>query len=296
MNNILEILKSWGLGNATVTPMEQRSESTWDIDGKFVLKRFRTTEDLSRSMEFSKRLTSHGIPVITFVPAGNGQLTSPDGLYCLMTKLPGKHRDFFKEQGLAQEMGRELARLHVALADIESTTSCYDSNLLNDWQNRIKPSLSDVSENMVQSVDSDFCKIFPKLPRQLIHRDVHCHNVLFENGRLTGWLDFDITERNVRIFDIAYLLSGLLIGNTHNPVQIKKWCSICDNLLLGYDEVNRLSDKERDALPVMMIMIEFLFVWFWGEQGNAEQRNVALELAKWLYDDYKGGDGNCIAM
>ena len=288
IEDINEILKFWGLDGAVVTPMEQRSESTWDVDGMYVLKRYRTDEDLSRSLKFSKLLTSHGIPVISFIPADNGQLTSPDGLYCLMTKLPGTHVDFFEDQGLAHEMGRELAQLHIALSDIESKTSCIDSNLLNDWHNRIKPSLGDVPEDMVQNVDIAFCGIFPNLPRQLIHRDVHCHNVLFENGHLTGWLDFDLSHRNVRIFDIAYLLSGLLVGNTDDPGKMEKWRSIYIDLLNGYDEINRLSDDERDALPIIMIMIEFLFVWYWEEQGNAEQRSVALELAKWLYNEVTG--------
>ena len=119
MSDIVKILKSWGMGNAAVTSMEQCTESTWDVDGKFVLKHYRTTEDLSRSIEFSKLLTSCGIPVITFIPMNNGQLTSPDHLYCLMTKLPGKHGNFYEEPKLAHEMGRELARLHIALADIE---------------------------------------------------------------------------------------------------------------------------------------------------------------------------------
>jgi len=285
-NEINKALKFWGLDGAIVTPMEQSSESTWDVDGMYVLKLFRTSEDLSHSLKFSELLTSHGIPVIKFIPAYNGQLSSIDGFYCLMTKLPGRHVDFYEEQSLAREMGRELARLHIALLDIESKTTCHDSNLLNDWHDYIKPSLGDVPMCMFQSVDIAFCEIFPKLPRQLIHRDVHCHNVLFEDGRLTGWLDFDISHRNVRIFDIAYLLSGLLIGNIDNPENIEKWHSIYTNLLRGYEEVNHLSNNERDAIPVLMIMIEFLFIWYWKEQGEVEQRGIALELAKWLYNEY----------
>ena len=286
LNEINEILKFWGLDGAIVTPMEQRSESTWDVGGMYVLKHFRAAEDLSRSMKFSRLLSSHGIPVITFIPADDGQITPQDSLYCLMTKLPGKHVDFYEEQSLAHEMGRELARLHIALSDIESKTSCHDSNLLSDWHDRIKPGLGDVSTCMVQSIDTAFCDMFPKLPHQLIHRDVHCHNVLFENGRLTGWLDFDLSHRNVRIFDIAYLLSGLLIGIIDNPVKVEKWRSIYIDLLHGYDEVNRLSDNERNAIPVLMIMIEFLFIWYWEEQGDSEQRGIALELATWLYNEY----------
>ena len=292
INNIEQLLRHWALGDITVTPITSHPQTTWDVGGKYIIKCYRNADDLSRGMRFSELLTPHKIPVAVFIHTKDGQLTTPDGLHCLMTKLQGKHMDFYKEPALAIEMGRELARLHIALVDIESKTSCYDSNLLDDWQNHIKPSLNDVSDDIVQRVDEELCKIFPKLPRQLIHRDVHVNNVLFDNGRLTGWLDFDIGQRNVRIFDMAYLLSGLLIGNTEKFESIEQWHTIYKNLLHGYCEVNPLSDNEINALPVLMIVIEFLFVWFWDGQSNAEQRIVARELAEWLYDKYVEGDGS----
>jgi Ser/Thr protein kinase RdoA (MazF antagonist) len=288
MNNIKQVLTHWNLSDVIATPIESHSQTTWDVDGKYVLKCFRNSDDFSRGTQFSELLIPFKIPVAAFVPTKNGQLTSPDGLYCLMTKLLGKHADFYKEPALAIEMGRGLAELHIALADIESKVSCYDSNLLDDWQTRFKPSLNDVSDSIIHNVDARFTEVFPKLPRQLIHRDVHEYNVLFDDGRLTGWLDFDIGERNVRIFDIAYLLSGLLIGSTDNPEKIKQWHTIYNNLMHGYCEINPLSNYECDALPILMIMIEFLFVWFWDGQNNTEQRKVARELVIWLYEKFVG--------
>ena len=284
------IRETFGLSDATTTPIESYHQSTWDVGGKYILKSYSKNSEISRALQYSNLLTPYGIPVAAIVPTKDGQLTSPDGAYCLMTKLPGKHADLYSEPNLSLEMGRELAKLHIALAEIESKINAYDSNLLDDWKNRIVPSLSDVSESIIKSVDTDFCKVFPKLPHQLIHRDVHLHNVLFDDGRLTGWLDFDIGQRNVRIFDIAYLLSGLLIGNINKPERIEQWHTIYKNLLQGYCEVNLLPGDEVDALPVLMIVIEFLFVWFWGGQDNTEQRNVARELAEWLHNKYMGGN------
>ena len=288
MNSIIQILQHWGLDNAVVTPIMTENtieQTTWDIDGIYILKRYRNIGDLSQGVRFTELLTPHKIPVVAFIPTKDGQLTSPDGLHCLMTKLPGKHADFYREPHLAVEMGRELARLHVALSDVESKIECYDSNLLEDWQKKIMPSLSGFPDEAVKKVDSFFCEAYHKLPRQLIHRDVHLYNVLFDKGCLSGWLDFDIGQRNVRIFDIAYLLTGLLIGNIHEPEKVKTWYKVCSELLRGYDEVNLLSKDERNALPVLMILIEFLFVWFWNERGNKEQRDIAGELAEWLYEN-----------
>ena len=158
----------------------------------------------SRSVQFSKLLALEGIPVAAYILTNEGKLTSPDGLYCLMTKLPGTHADFYEDPDLAYEMGRELARLHTALARIEPKTTCYDNGLLADWQTRIKQSLEGkVSDSIVQNVDTEFRENYPKLPRQLIHRDVHLSNALFDKGRLTGWLNLDISQRIIRIFEFS---------------------------------------------------------------------------------------------
>ena len=291
IDNTEKILNHWGLGDAAVTPIESPSQSTWDIDGKYILKktsRFSNADELKRGIQFSNLLIEQGISVAAFVPTTNGQLTTPDDEYCLMTKLPGKHADFYKEPHLAFEMGRELARLHTSLAAIESEIKCSDNDLLADWKNWIRPGLDGfVSHSIIDDVDTRFHNLYPKLPRQLIHRDVHLHNVLFVGDKLTGWLDFDISQKNVRLFDVAYLLAGLIHRETADAIRVKMWRSFSNELLLGYDEVNLLTPEEREALPVLMIVIEFLFLCSWNGRGNAEQRDSALELAIWLYNDYR---------
>lgn len=51
---------------------------------------------------------------------------------------------------------------------------------------------------------------YDRLPRQLIHRDVHFGNFLFDHGEFSGYIDFDLSQKNIRIFDICYFLTGLL--------------------------------------------------------------------------------------
>ena len=34
------------------------------------------------------------------------------------------------------------------------------------------------------------------LPVQLIHRDVHFGNFLFDEGKFSGYIDFDLSQRN----------------------------------------------------------------------------------------------------
>jgi len=73
MDNIIQALQYWGIEDAVINPTEQASETTWDINDKYILKEFRSFEDLSNSTKFSKLLTSYNIPVVKFIPTKNGE-------------------------------------------------------------------------------------------------------------------------------------------------------------------------------------------------------------------------------
>ena len=284
MDEIEKKLEYWDIRDALIVPIESHWQSTWEVDRKYVLKRYAQTDELARALQFSQMLESCGIPVAVFVPAIDGKFSSADGHYALMKKLEGKHTDLYESPQLAAVMGRELALLHLALAKIEALSKYRDVDLLSDWTNRIKPGIESFVENtVIEDVNLRFRTLFPKQHRQLIHRDVHLGNVLFDGDRLSGWLDFDIVQRNLRIFDICYLLAGMLVGNIDNHVKIDSWRKTKSDLVLGYCEVNPLSSEELDALPVLMVVIEFLFVNYWNEHDNTQQRDLAAELAKWLY-------------
>ena len=102
-----------------------------------------------------------------------------------------------------------------------------------------------------------------------------------------AWLDFDLNHRNARIFDIPYLLAGLLVDNLHDAAKVAVWRQIYDLFLTEYNKVNPLSAAEQNAIPLIMVAIELLFVSFWNRSGNAEQRDTALDLAKWLWSEMK---------
>jgi Ser/Thr protein kinase RdoA (MazF antagonist) len=287
MDSIIQILRNWNLENAAITAIDSPSQTAWDIDGRYVLKRYRNSDEAQRGIQLAELLHAEGIPVIRYIADKNGQLFSPDELCCLMMKLPGRHVDFFEEPQTASAMGAELAKLHIALARIEQGVSCYDVDLFTEWRELFIPSVRGLlADSIIDKVDSRFQAVYPSLPRQLIHRDVHPQNVLFDGGKITGWLDFDIGQKNVRLFDLAYFLSGLLIGNTNDPDKIKVWHTIYRNLVAGYDEVNILSREERDALPILMIVIECLFCWWNKQNGDTEQLEVSIGLSKWLINEF----------
>ena len=96
------------------------------------------------------------------------------------------------------------------------------------------------------------------LPKQLIHRDVHWGNFLFFEGNLSGYIDFDLSQRNIRIFDICYFLAGLLAEETDDAFTKEDWLEWVKSLIDGYESVISLSPEEKSAIPCVMECIEIL--------------------------------------
>ena len=68
--------------------------------------------------------------------------------------------------------------------------------------------------------------------------------------------------------------------------MVKEWELLYQNLLIGYECVNPISDDERTILPYMLIAIELIFVTYWNNNGNIEYRDDAVLLVEWLYNKF----------
>jgi len=287
------ILKHWNLTHMTVTPIVAARVSTWDIGGEFVLKQHEGTEEIDRSLMLSMLLAAEGIPVVTYHPTTEGMMTFYDGqhYYSLMTKLPGSRLDLYEQPDLASEMGRALSRLHIALARIEpKITACSDNDLVAEWHNYIKPGLDGmIPMEQVMRIEALLCELYPKLPRQIIHRDAHMGNVLFDNGQVSGWFDFDISRKDVRLFDLIYLLSYLMPTHLtpHTPERVAIWRSLCDDIIAGYQSIQPLTSVEHDALPMLMMVDGLLFVSFLGYRKEFEKQKATLMGVEWLFGEYE---------
>ena len=95
--------------------------------------------------------------------------------------------------------------------------------------------------------------------KYLIYRDVHFGNFLFFEGKLSGYIDFDLSQRNIGIFDICYFLTGLLAEETDDAFTKTEWLETVKSVFAGYESIIRLSDKEKNAIPRVMECIEILF-------------------------------------
>jgi len=284
----IEIVREfWGLEGESLEHIHtSKHNSSWNIGNKFVLRQQHepNMEKLTQNIHLANLLKAENIPAVIYVKTTLGELATPNGEYCLMEKLSGEHLDFYDSPASMIELGRGLARLHLALSKVEPDLRYKDYDFLSEWNNYIKTGLTGISDEIVNRLEATLFTNYEKLLRTPIHRDVHSQNVLFHDGKLSGWLDFDLTRKDARIFDLAYLLAGLLVGQMNNPEKLNIWKIIYRNLIDGYKEISILNDEEISSLPCLMIAIELLFVTYWNSMGNDKEREKARELAIWLHE------------
>jgi len=279
---VKEILKNWNMENELVElHYESNGNKTWKIGSDYFLKYASNPEELKKSIGLNLALASVGVPVITYLKMLDDDVIY-DKHYCLTKRINGEN---IKTASCVEVriLGYETAKLHLSLSSLELDVNVSDNDFLNEWSGWIKPGLADVNEDMIQLVDEKLTKHYHKLKRSIIHRDVQFGNVMYEDGKFTGWLDFDLTRKDIRIFDLAYFLAGLLMDYLETPEKENEWFAFYDSLIEGYQEIEKFTELELEMIPVLIIAIELLFVAWCGEQGDISGRNGAEKIAVWVY-------------
>lgn len=278
----LDISTHWDIQGEIVAVVT--TPTTWDINGKYILKNVKTENYAQKNVRFSKALRAEGIPVSSFVPpkADGNYVITQDGCYLLMEKLPGNHiRDIFQQdyETIAFDVGVITAKIHKALTTIvhEKQKNVSFDEELRGWIHKELSASNLLTQGEWKKSMEVLLEIYPSLPHQQIHRDLHYGNLLFEGNRLTGVLDFDLGKQDARLFDIAYFLLGQLMEQNDLLAIKDRWFSFIQRFLSGYESITLLEREEKEALPFMMQCIELLFIVFWEQQSNLE---AAMESAR----------------
>lgn len=263
-----EIIKLW---NIEAGEMKQIYHSAWDADGKYVLKAYDNLNGLKRNVQIMKTLRSMDIPTAEIIDLENGEeyVCKGEKYYILTRKLPGSNVTDIRDKKLAFKMGETIGKLHIALQKCEAQLECRDGSLLreiNGWvrDGFIKNGWQFVSEEEFMEAADHLEMVYGQLPIQMIHRDVHFGNFLFDNGEFSGYIDFELTQKNIRIFDLCYFLAGLLTEDVGHGLNPKEWLDTVHEVVTGYENYIVLTDTEKEAMPWVMECIELLFVSYFA--------------------------------
>lgn len=260
---IERILPLWGIENRELL---QIYPSAWELNHSYVIKVYENSKQLERNLKISEILSDCAIPVAKPVLTKTGEkYVACDKYYFLMSgKLQGSNISDIKDKTIAWKMGRAIAQLHAAFRKCEREVEFWDNSLLTEMKGWVRDNLAAdqwriLSEDEYTKTAKFLESIYDSLPKQLIHRDVHFGNFLFHEGNLSGYIDFDLSQKNIRIFDICYFLTGLLAEETDDVFTKTEWIENAKSVIEGYESILPLSEKEKYAIPCVMKCIEILF-------------------------------------
>jgi aminoglycoside phosphotransferase (APT) family kinase protein len=207
-----------------------------------------------------------------------------------MKMINGKHMNPYEgnvyDNGMM--LGRAIAELHSVIGKIGENFNCHDADYIIDLNKWIIPKLNGGGVVIFAEI-VNYCRsfgaLYHTLPRHLIHRDIHMHNMVFSDGVFAGWLDFDNAERNVRLHDLCYLGAMMLVDKWRNKNDAAVWRSIFRGVLDGYSEVFELTVNELAAIPYMFVFIELTFTAFFAGLGQMDIAVNCMEMTEWFYNE-----------
>jgi homoserine kinase type II len=171
------------------------------------------------------------------------------------------------EQAFA--VGQALAGIHLASADFAGSR---ENDLRPaDWRKL----LDECGETGLHSIDpmlpllvaEDLHRLqrdWPEhLPRSIIHADLFPDNVLLLDNKVSGLIDFYFACTDITAYDLAVTHAAWCF--TDHGEQFRS--EISGALVGGYESVRRLSEEERDALPLLAQGAAMRFIatraWDW---------------------------------
>ncbi|MBI1383574.1 MAG: homoserine kinase [Rhizobiales bacterium] len=149
------------------------------------------------------------------------------------------------------ELGRALARLHLAGADFPM---CRENALSHAGWTRLAADIGTAGEEVSAGITdivaaelTALARAWPTgLPRGIIHADLFPDNVFFHDGAITGLIDFYFACNDLYAYDVAICLNSWCFENDRE-FNVTKAAA----LLKGYHSVRPLGSDEIVALPVL---------------------------------------------
>lgn len=284
-NRIKHIITNWNIENPTFT---QIYNTTWQIGNEYILKIYENLGMLERNIKIITILDNMEIPTGKIIPSKKETTYIRDDkyYYILLEKIQGSNIVSLKNNPfLAAEMGEILARLHLAFKQCETQDEFWDNSLLSEMNGWIRNFFQDngwkyIDEKSFDKTVLNLKNLYDKLPVQLIHRDVHFGNFLFNHGRFSGYIDFDLSQRNIRIFDLCYFCIGLLSEEENMDIVEEEWFELLKNIFAGYQKLLVLSPEEIKAVPYVMESIELLFAAYFFGENDVKCAENAMEIYK----------------
>ena len=301
---IEELLTCWPLGAGAITaPLASTGAGGFEVttqDGRhFLLKRRRPGPPPAAEHRMLRLLHQRGLPVAVPLPthAGDTWVAHDDALHELLPWLPGVTGTAARgddERAWAARLGTTVARVHRDLASLPASLSAAGAPMRLDAVASLEGWVAPALERHADSLDlprlrpllaravEDLGEAEAALPVQLIHRDLHPDNLLYEGDALSGVLDFELACTGPRLFDLAYCGTSVLLADWDVRARRARWPSLFAAMVDACERAGGLVPAERAALFPMLCLIELMFIAYAADNGDTDVALANQAALTWL--------------
>ena len=179
----------------------------------------------------------------------------------LAPRLPGRHVDQPNENQCGA-IGKFLAMFHLCTSDLGREAHEHPRNL--SWLNHHAGLSKEVQSKthqreLIEALDGVRIGLerpeIEELPRGVVHGDLFRDNALFDDGKLSGVVDFHHTSQHYWIYDVAVAINDWCTTERH---QLDKNRAVA--LVAGYQEIRSFEDAEVACYPTFGL---YSAVAFW---------------------------------
>lgn len=299
---IKSILKNWNLQNETIrnivlSPKGNINENAFNISDKYVLKVSANLGRMKNNIIIANALNNTELLFANSIKTSDGNDYVCDGelYFMLAERIEGEpiisskiYEGNYEEK--AKYIGQIIGKLHRALETIDNIV-CNEQNIFDEvkesWLEKAKCA-ADLSDDFCTEYLKIFGDLHDKLPVQIIHRDLNPSNIIMKDGKFFGFVDFDLSQRSIRIFDPCYAATAILSETfeDNNNEKMMKWVEIYKNIIYGYDSIANLTSEEKQAIPYVLLSIQIICVgYFSSKEKYKELLKINILMLKWLIEN-----------
>ncbi|MCR5461040.1 MAG: helix-turn-helix domain-containing protein [Acetatifactor sp.] len=294
---IAEMLTLWGMQDEKIADVVygesgEISDTAKYVGEDYVIKYTNNLGNVLKTISISKALENVGLASLTVLPTKDGREYAENGeLYFFLSKrVKGEgimaslvYLDEYERK--ARFIGEIVGQLDLALEKIDIEVEEVDLlSRVRDWALPALKGVIEIDNEEVEKYLQAMSRLYPKLPKQIIHRDPNPSNIIV-SGDKWGFIDFDLSERNVRIYDPCYAATAILSETYEegNEEKLKKWITVMKEIAYGYDDVVHLSDEEKEAIPYVILANQFIATaWFAGKEKFKSIFEVNVKMTNWI--------------
>jgi len=211
-----------------------------------------TAEELPFYVRVTTTLNTAGLPVPCPLRDyhGNAIQWVQNKPALLFPKVRGRHPTLV-DAAKCEVIGTTLARMHVAGQSLrEEYAGCRSPQWVLDSTATVLGQIGDDDSALMQQQAQALAMLIPvlgSLPQGMIHNDLFRDNTLFEEGQLTGIIDFYNAGCGALLMDVA--------------VAVNDWCSTAEDslnlpltgaLLDAYAKVRPFAASEHEHWPALL--------------------------------------------